>query len=333
MPRGVPGLELGFARFIHVPNRPGEPSADFWRKPFKVFFLKNEYAQGDTLGADNQLASAFFRWVFPHSGFEFYGERGYEDQFYDLRDFIEDPDHERAYMLGFQKTLHKTTTSLDVLKMELINYQWPTIERVRFEGQIYLHGILRQGHTNRDTCWAHIGRWGSRRPVYLMDALLSSGRSPPAFTFRRIDRGDVGDFAGTGVYTPSPVGRNRRSRCRAMRFGRRVDYSAKIEAMQDYNLNLPKMFPNLNLPAHCAVAPLVVSGATGTRSHCRNGVNRLLLDRPGRRQAENQPEQTIPPLDWSWTPSRARPRRSRTPPCARGGALLPGQAGSAALRR
>ena len=149
-------------------------------------------------------------------------------------------------MLGFQKTLHKTTTSLDVLKMELINYQWPTIERVRFEGQIYLHGILRQGHTNRgQLLGAYPGVGAAAGSVISWTRYSSSGRS--AFTFRRIDRGDVGDFAGTGVVNPHPsdvivaVGAER------MRFGRWVDYGAKIEAMQDYNRNFAKDVPNLNL--------------------------------------------------------------------------------------
>src|SRR2546423_1678894 len=47
VPSGMPGLELGLARFFHVPYRPGDPTTTFWKKPFKVFFLKNEVAQGD----------------------------------------------------------------------------------------------------------------------------------------------------------------------------------------------------------------------------------------------------------------------------------------------
>jgi hypothetical protein len=254
LPRGMPGLEIGFARFIHVPYLPGEPSTDFWKKPFKTFFLKNERASGDTVGADNQLASAFFRWVFPQSGFELYGERGYEDQFFDLRDLIQDPDHERSYMLGFQKTLNKTSTSLDVLKMEVINYQWPSIERVRIEGLIYVHGILRQGHTNRgQLLGAYPGVGAAAGSVISWTRYSTSGRS--AFTLRRILRDDSGDFVGTGIVLPHAsdvivaVGAER------MRFGRLVDYSAKIEAMQDYNRNFAKDVPNLNLQLTAQLHP------------------------------------------------------------------------------
>ena len=150
IPRGLPGLELGVGRFFHVPYRAGDPSGSFWKKPFKVLFLKNEYARGDSAGADNQLASIFFRWVFPNAGLAVYGERGYEDQFYDFREFIENIDHDREYMLGFQKLLRKRSDGLDVLKAELINYQILTLLFTwTGEGGVYLHSTLRQGHTNR----------------------------------------------------------------------------------------------------------------------------------------------------------------------------------------
>ena len=60
-PRGIPGLEAGIARYFHVPYLESEPTGKFWSKPFKVLFLENEYASGDSAGFDNQLASLFFR--------------------------------------------------------------------------------------------------------------------------------------------------------------------------------------------------------------------------------------------------------------------------------
>src|SRR5207248_4669295 len=138
------------SRFFHVPFRVGDPTSGFWKKPFKLLYLKNEYAQGDTAGRDNQLASIFFRWAFPQAGLEVYGERGYEDQFYDFREFITNLDHDREYMLGFQKVLRRKPDAFDVLSAELINYQTSTLLFTRSaEGAVYIHGALRQGHTNR----------------------------------------------------------------------------------------------------------------------------------------------------------------------------------------
>lgn len=246
LPRGVPGLEVGFARFFHVPYRVGEPSGSFWKKPFKVFFLKNEYAQGDSVGADNQLASAFFRWVFPHSGFELYGERGYEDQFYDLRDFIQDPDNEREYMLGFQKILRRSTNTLDVLKAELINYQLPTLARVRVQGLVYVHGILRQGHTNRgQLLGASAGVGAAAASTISWTRYSSRGRS--SFLLRRIVRDQRNDFAGNGTVSPGLSDVIVSAGVERMRFGRRADFGAKAEVMQDFNRNFAKDVPNLNL--------------------------------------------------------------------------------------
>jgi hypothetical protein len=245
LPKGVPGLELGLARFLHVPNRVGEPSAAFWRKPFKAFFLKNEYAAGDTAGADNQLASAFFRWVFPHSGFELYGERGYEDQFYDFRDFTQDPDHEREYMLGFQKTFSRSNNVLDVLKAEVLNYQLPSIARVRIEGLIYVHGTLRQGHTNRgQLLGASAGVGAAAASTISWTRYSPSGRS--TFLLRRILR-DQPNIAPFTMVSPARSDVTISAGAERMRFGRRLDWGGKVEMMEDFNHNFRSDTPNLNV--------------------------------------------------------------------------------------
>ncbi|MGH9418624.1 MAG: hypothetical protein ACRD3J_01515, partial [Thermoanaerobaculia bacterium] len=228
----------------HVPYRVGDPTAAFWRKPFKTFFLKNEYASGDSTGADNQLASAFFRWVFPHSGFEFYGERGYEDQFYDFRDFVQEPDHEREYMLGFQKTLTRSDGGLEVLKAEVVNYQLPTVARVRLEGFIYVHEILLQGHTNRGQLLGASAGVGAAAASTMSWTRYSPGGSS-TFLLRRIVRDEPSPGFRTVTRANSDVtislGAER------MRFGRRLDFGGKVELMEDYNRNFTKDVPNLNL--------------------------------------------------------------------------------------
>lgn len=238
MPRGLPGLEVGFARFIHVPYRVGDPTAEFWKKPLKVFFLENEFAQGDSAGTDNQLASAFFRWVFPGSGFEVFGARSHEDHFYDRRDLLLRPDHERAYTLGFQKILHRRPRAFDVLKAELINYQYP--------GTVYLHSQLRQGHTNRGQL---LGA-GAGVPNGAA-SVLSWTRYAPAnrttLTLRRIVRAQRGrpvksiaaDSSNSDVIVSTGIERTR--------MGERIDVGAKIELMQNFNRNFSKDRPNLNL--------------------------------------------------------------------------------------
>lgn len=246
LPRGLPGLELGAARFLHVPYRPGEPGADFWRKPFKVFFQKNELAAGDSAGADNQLASIFFRWVFPHSGFEVYGERGYEDQFYDLREFIQNLDHDREYMLGFQKVLATRPTGFDVLKAELINYQLSTLARIRGEGAVYVHTTLRQGHTNRgQLLGASPGVFAAAASTIAWSRYSPHGRT--TVTLRRIVQDQAGNYYLGGAVDPRASDVIVAAGLERMRYGRLLDFGGSVEAMDDLNRNFSHDIANLNL--------------------------------------------------------------------------------------
>lgn len=258
LPRGIPGLELGIARYFHVPYTPSEPSADFWTKPFKVLFLKNEYAAGDTAGFDNQLAALFFRWTFPKNGFEVYGERGYEDQFYDKRDFLQDIDHEREYMLGFQKTIGRARR-IDVIKGEIVNYQVPTLGRIRIENAVYLHSPLRQGHTNRgQLLGTSAGVAAAAASTFSWQRYTPSGRT--GLSLRRIVRDQSGDYRNQlkrfGEYTPFPgeedIPASKRTdvlvgigveRMQLTRYG---DFGAKMEVMQNYNRNYADNVANIN---------------------------------------------------------------------------------------
>jgi len=254
VPRGIPGLELGFGRFFHVPNAPGEPNRSFWTKPLRVIFLKNELASGDIGGFDNQEASAFFRWAFPHSGLEVFGERGFEDQFYDLRDLILNPDHEREYMLGFQKVLRTAPNRVDVLRVELVNYQEPTVARVRGEGGIYVHYTLRQGHTNRgQLLGASPGAGWAAASTLSWTQYSSAART--TVTLRRIVRAQRGDFQVTGIVDPHSSDVIVATGLERMRLGRRADFGAKVEAMQDFNRNFSKDVPNLNLQLSARLHP------------------------------------------------------------------------------
>ena len=246
VPRWLPGLELGVARFFHVPNTPGGANRSFWMKPFRVVFLKNEQAQGDIGGFDNQLASLFFRWAFPTAGLEVYGERGFEDQLYDLRDLILNLDHEREYMLGFQKTLRVSPGRVDVLSAELINYQEPGIARDRGEGGIYVHTTLKQGHTNRGQLLgaAVAAGWGAASKLAWT---RYSGGARTTATLRRIVRDQNGDFPNTDIYNPRSsdvilaLGLDR------TRFGRWLDLGAGLDVMRDFNRNFTSDVSNLNL--------------------------------------------------------------------------------------
>lgn len=246
-PRGIPGLELGAARFFHVPYTVGSPNAAFWKKPIFVFFTKNELAAGDTVGAENQLASIFFRWVFPHSGFEVFGERGYEDQMYDIREFVENLDHDREYMLGLQKVLATRADGFDVLRAEMINYQLSTLALIRpGEGAVYLHSPLRQGHTERgQLLGASPGVNAAAASTLAWMRYSRTGRT--SFTLRRIVRDQEGNYYLTGVINPRGSDVLVAAAFERMRYGKVVDLGAKIEVMDELNRNFVRDVGNLNL--------------------------------------------------------------------------------------
>jgi hypothetical protein len=149
-PRWLPHFELGGVRFFHLAWQ-GHPTRNVITAPF--FGLFNSASSAEELtgsnanAATNQLSSVFFRWVFPRSGLDVYSEFAREDHAYDLRDFAEEPDHSRSTMAGFRKSFTRADGSLSALRIEYVDASMPTLERHRDEGGIYVHVVLRQGHT------------------------------------------------------------------------------------------------------------------------------------------------------------------------------------------
>lgn len=151
IPRGAPGLEVGLARAFHTLLDGGVGFAQLV-KPFESFLKAGLSETG--LGPDgvsdveNQLASVFFRWVLPPSGVEVYGEYGREDHNWDLRDFLLEPDQQRAYMIGARKAW-QLDEGLILLSGEVANSQISNIAQFRGQAPFYTHTRIRQGHTHR----------------------------------------------------------------------------------------------------------------------------------------------------------------------------------------
>ena len=151
LPRGAPGLEIGGGRFFHAARDSTGFGSHVLGLPFQSLFKKQENntgAEDITSLRDNQLASLFLRWAPPGTGFDVYGEYGREDYSADNRDLILEPDHEATVNIGFRKAWASGGV-MRVLRGEVFNYESPAGDRTREEGRVYLHGVLRQGHTNR----------------------------------------------------------------------------------------------------------------------------------------------------------------------------------------
>jgi hypothetical protein len=150
VPRGLPQLELGAARFFHTIWPDSGFGSRQLRKPFESLLKLALPAAQQVNSSENQLASAFGRWVMPRSGFEIYGEYGRDDHNGNSRDLLQEPDHIATYGLGLQKArLAPSGRSVLVLRGELINFEVSTLQRNRPEGAVYGHTGLRGGHTQR----------------------------------------------------------------------------------------------------------------------------------------------------------------------------------------
>lgn len=116
-PRWVPGLTLGAGRLMT--QRWSDLRARDW---FAVLWTGDKGDVGTADNRDNELVGLFFRWVFPESGAEVYGEWAREDYEDDIYSFIHDPDHSQAYLVGLQKVF-KVRSGLLRVHVELLQLQ------------------------------------------------------------------------------------------------------------------------------------------------------------------------------------------------------------------
>jgi hypothetical protein len=207
-PRGVPGLELGIARFFHsVWPRTGIPRA-YLRKPFEGFFkreISGTPGFPDVSEGENQLISGFARWLLPAARVEVYAEYGREDHSYDKRDFLQEPDHSRSYGLGLRHVFRPQPTRVDGFAIELINFQLPHLARTgRGEGGVYTHAIMRQGHTNRgQLLGADVGIGTGAGATMRWDRYVRAGRT--SIALHRIVRMERGSFFTGGGVDPRAI--------------------------------------------------------------------------------------------------------------------------------
>lgn len=154
-PRFIPGLSVGTLRtFFH---RYPSDFSEYWDQASKLFEaavrvgLQNE-ENPTGYDPDNQVWSVFARWVFPESGFEFYGEYGRNDHNVDLRDFRMQYNHHRAYILGMQKATYLYGERVLNLNFEIMQSETPRSSLTRGNqnlGGWYVHGQQVVGFTHR----------------------------------------------------------------------------------------------------------------------------------------------------------------------------------------
>ncbi len=177
-PRGLPGLEVGGARFFHAPWQ-GGPSAGDFATPFQGILKKSlqlDSAGQPPDGAANQLASVFFRWTVAPAGVEVYGELAREDHSYDLRDLLLEPDHSVAYMLGLRRAWRPRPDRMVAVRAEVADARISRVMRLRSQGEFYTHTPIRQGHTQRGQPLGARAAYGGAGASLAVDLYHPGGR-------------------------------------------------------------------------------------------------------------------------------------------------------------
>ena len=141
------GLTVGAARAVFSPSGrlPLGAALDVFRNVGRP-----AAEPGDTLLAPgpDQLFSVFGRWVFPTAGLEVYGEWGRYEQPRSLRDFVELPQHSRAYTVGVQYVRPAGGDRLVRLQSEVTSLEPSQSFRVRQLGEWYASPRVPQGYTH-----------------------------------------------------------------------------------------------------------------------------------------------------------------------------------------
>ncbi|MDB4877443.1 MAG: hypothetical protein JWM41_3889 [Gemmatimonadetes bacterium] len=177
-PKGIPGLELGAARFFHSPWPTNGLSHASFSRPFEGILKASLESTTNPTGvdADNQLASVFARWAFPQSGLEVYGEYGREDHNIDSRDLWQEPDHDAGYTIGLQRGWHHSSSALLVVRGEVLNTRLSALGQGRLQAPWYVHGVLTQGHTELGQLLGAPGGFGGSGATVALDSYSPNGR-------------------------------------------------------------------------------------------------------------------------------------------------------------
>jgi hypothetical protein len=100
-PKWIKGLSIGLTRVVQEPELLYNLDKQ-WNLLFSNVARINDASYIVEIQRD-QYAAAFLRWVWQPAHAEFYTEWGRNDTYYTMRDFIQQPEHSRAYTYGFRK--------------------------------------------------------------------------------------------------------------------------------------------------------------------------------------------------------------------------------------
>ena len=239
----LPGLELGGSRFVHQPW-PGLTHLHV-RDLLRPFGYQYQANQPGTL-QDNQLASAFLRWVFPRKGIEVYAEYGREDYNQNLRDLLEEPDHIGGYGVtyGLHKVFIRPGARMVSVRAEVQSAPGLVLVSGRDRGALYVHGVLQQGHTQLGQILGSEAGLGGGGSTLAVDLYHPGGRWSAVLT--REIRQNRGAFARTGQPDDRSIDLLQALSVNGLLFRGRYDLTAGLTAVYEFNRDFGADAFNLN---------------------------------------------------------------------------------------
>jgi hypothetical protein len=149
-PKWVSGLFLGATRSLMSYGKSIKSIHDY----FSVFIPLSKQADGGNAAdilAQDQLASLFARWVWSEEHGEIYAEYGREDHAWDTRDYLQEPSHSAAYILGLRKLFPLTFRNGEYIQINMEVTQLESSSATINRGWTidwYTHSQVREGYTN-----------------------------------------------------------------------------------------------------------------------------------------------------------------------------------------
>jgi len=147
-PKWVPGLFLGLTRAFQMYHKDVDGLSDYI--PLFQAFQKEKTNENDV--NRDQLSSVFARWLWKEENAEIYFEYGRNDHAVNLRDFLMEPDHSRAYVLGLSKIIPlkgKRLKEFIEINAEVTQLETTETSLVREFPIWYIHYQIPSGYTNR----------------------------------------------------------------------------------------------------------------------------------------------------------------------------------------
>ena len=239
--RWVPGLELGVTRFSHQPW----PAAGLSLDDLLHILRPGEGRDSINVSSDNQLATAFFRWVLPRSGFEVYGEYGRDDYNATFRDFLQEPDHIGGYTIGFRKVMVRPGGRWVAVRAEVQNLQFSRLAQGRGWAPFYTHAVVHQGHTMDGQVLGSEAGVGGAGSVVAVESYSPRGRWTWSWT--RLQRQQRGDPSGAGPPDPNGVDMQHALAAERLWFRGRYDLLIRLTAVYELNRDFSYDAFNVNL--------------------------------------------------------------------------------------